>query len=216
MAPARCPDKSPNTPRRRVLYRRLRAAVQGARRRRACGTYASDLVTSTRECPVAHDAGRLPQARRDCVRSSSGHFQLVERTVSANNVVRLVPHDPPTTARWTKRDHGRNGKLAHRCFPLRRIASRPGYWLEFLVALAVVAVAQRRLGPSSSASTSTVDRALPSSAVQARWWSRPTTTTRLPLLSDWLACSAWSRHTTTVKNDASCSRGPLTVTRTWP
>jgi hypothetical protein len=133
---------------------------------------------------VARDAGRLPQARRDCVRSLSGHFQLVERTVSANNVVRLVPHDPPTTVRWTKRDHGRNGKLAHRCFPLRRIASRPGYWLEFLVALAVVAVAQRRLGPSSSASTSTVDRALPSSAVQARWWSRPTTTTRLPLLSE--------------------------------
>jgi hypothetical protein len=35
----------------------------------------------------------------------------------------------------------------------------------------------------------------------------------LPLASDWAACSAWSRHTTTVKNDASCSRGPLTVTR---
>jgi hypothetical protein len=42
---------------------------------------------------------------------------------------------------------------------------------------------------------------------------RPTTTTRLPLLSDWAACSAWSRHTITVKNDASCSRGPLTVSR---
>jgi len=39
------------------------------------------------------------------------------------------------------------------------------------------------------------------------------TTTRLPLVSDWLACSAWSRHTTTVKNDASCSRRPLTATR---
>src|SRR5215216_4710074 len=45
-------------------------------------------------------------------------------------------------------------------------------------------VVQRRLGPSSSATTSTVDRALPSSAVQLRCWSRPTTTTRLPLLSD--------------------------------
>jgi hypothetical protein len=29
------------------------------------------------------------------------------------------------------------------------------------------------------------------------------TTTRLPLLRDWLACSAWSRQTTTVKNDGS-------------
>ncbi len=71
-------------------------------------------------------------------------------------------------------------------------------WLR--VALVVVAVAHRRLGPSSSATTSTVDRALPSSAVHARCWSRPTTTTRLPLESDCAACSAWSRHTTTVKN----------------
>ena len=31
-------------------------------------------------------------------------------------------------------------------------------------------------GPSSSATTSTTDRALPSSAVQLRCWSRPTTT----------------------------------------
>src|SRR5215218_2790050 len=49
------------------------------------------------------------------------------------------------------------------------------------------AVVHRRLGPSSSAMTSTVDRALPSSAVQLRCWSRPTTTTRLPLVNDWLA-----------------------------
>ena len=37
--------------------------------------------------------------------------------------------------------------------------------------------------PSSSATTSTMDQALPSSAVQLRRWSRPTTMTRLPLLS---------------------------------
>jgi hypothetical protein len=55
----------------------------------------------------------------------------------------------------------------------------------------VGAVAQRRLGPSSSATTSTVDRALPSSAVQVRCWTRPTTTTRLPFDrdSEWAACS---------------------------
>ena len=29
----------------------------------------------------------------------------------------------------------------------------------------------------------------------------------------WAACSAWSRQTMTVKNDASCSRRPLTATR---
>jgi hypothetical protein len=58
----------------------------------------------------------------------------------------------------------------------------PGHlpaWSWPLVALVGVAVAHRRLGPSSWATTSTVERALPSSAVQLRCWSRPTTTTRL-------------------------------------
>src|SRR5215218_10133125 len=64
--------------------------------------------------------------------------------------------------------------------PASRIAGRAGYWSWLLVALAVVAVAHRRLGPSLSTTTSTVDRALPSSAVQARCWSRPTTTDRHP------------------------------------
>ena len=67
--------------------------------------------------------------------------------------------------------------------------------------------------PSSSAWTSTTERALPSSAVQLRCWSRPTTTTRLPFDKDCAACSACSRQTTTVKNDASCSLRPLTATR---
>jgi excisionase family DNA binding protein len=87
------------------------------------------------------------------------------------------------------------------------------YSLVLLEARAGVAVAHRRLGPSSSATTSTSDRALPSSAVQVRCWSRPTTTTRLPLDSEVAACSAWSRHTTTVKNDGSCSRRPDTSVR---
>jgi hypothetical protein len=61
----------------------------------------------------------------------------------------------------------------------------PGrYSLALLVARTGVAVAHRRLGPSSSATTSTVDRALPSSAVQVRCWSRPTTTTGLPYSAD--------------------------------
>jgi hypothetical protein len=34
-----------------------------------------------------------------------------------------------------------------------------------------------------------------------------------PRLSDWAACSAWSRHTITVKNDGSCSRRPETATQ---
>jgi hypothetical protein len=52
-----------------------------------------------------------------------------------------------------------------------------------LLALTGVAVAHRRLDPSSSVSTSTVDRALPSSAVQLRCWSRPMKAIRLPLLT---------------------------------
>ena len=76
--------------------------------------------------------------------------------------------------------------------PARRMAGRAGYWSWLLVALVVVAVAHRRLGPSSSATTSTVDRALPSSAVQLRCWSRPMTTTRLPFDSDVAACSGFA------------------------
>src|SRR5918993_5063561 len=74
--------------------------------------------------------------------------------------------------------------------PARRSAGRAGYWLWLLVALVVVAVAHRMLGPSSSATTSTTDRALASSTVHACCWSRPTTTTRLPLDRDSAACSA--------------------------
>jgi hypothetical protein len=52
--------------------------------------------------------------------------------------------------------------------PHRRIAGRAGYWSWLRVVLVVVAVAQRRLAPSSSASTSTVERALPSAHVWVR------------------------------------------------
>jgi hypothetical protein len=64
------------------------------------------------------------------------------------------------------------------------------YSLALLLALTGVAVAHRRLGPSSSATTSTADWALPSSAVQVRCWSR-----------------------LTVKNDASPSRRLETAIR---
>jgi hypothetical protein len=60
------------------------------------------------------------------------------------------------------------------------MAGRAGYRSQLRVALVAVVVAHRRLGPSSPATTSTVERTLPSSAVQACCWSRPTTTTRLP------------------------------------
>jgi hypothetical protein len=55
---------------------------------------------------------------------------------------------------------GRNGGAGHR-HPLE---ARTG-----------VAVVHRRLGPSSSATTSTACRTLPPSAVQVRCWTRPTT-----------------------------------------
>jgi hypothetical protein len=71
----------------------------------------------------------------------------------------------------------------------------------------------RRRRPSSSATTSATERALPSSAVQLRCWSRPTTTTRLPFDRDSAACSAWSRQTMMVRNDGSCSLRLLTATR---
>jgi hypothetical protein len=102
---------------------------------------------------------------------------------------------------------GPNQAVDRQLRPRQRVVSAD------LVVLVVVAVAHRRLGPSSLATTSTTCRALPSSAVHAHCWSRPRTTTRLPLHRDSAACSAWSRQTITVKNDGSCSRRPDTATR---
>jgi hypothetical protein len=53
--------------------------------------------------------------------------------------------------------------------PPRRIAGRAGFWLR--VVLVVVAVAHRRLGPSSSATTSTTERVLASSRRDGLGWS---------------------------------------------
>jgi hypothetical protein len=50
--------------------------------------------------------------------------------------------------------------------PAPRIAGRAGYWSWLRVVLVGVAVARRRLAPSSPATTSTVDRALPSPVVR--------------------------------------------------
>jgi hypothetical protein len=66
--------------------------------------------------------------------------------------------------------------------PLVASTDRAGYWSWLRVVLVVVAVAHRRLGPNSSATTSTTDRTLQAFAVQLCCWSRPTTMTRLPLL----------------------------------
>lgn len=52
-------------------------------------------------------------------------------------------------------------------------ADRCGYVQGLLVALVVLVVAQSRLGPSWSATTSTTERLFPSSAYQDRCASRP-------------------------------------------
>jgi len=69
----------------------------------------------------------------------------------------------------------------------------------------VVADAQRRLGPISSAATSTTVRFSPSWVSHERCSSRPVTMTRMPLLSDSAAFSAISRHTTMLKNETFSS-----------
>jgi hypothetical protein len=83
----------------------------------------------------------------------------------------------------TERDdgppHPHPAHHAERCWPRRC------YLLGLRVVLVVVAIAHLRLGPSSSATTSTTERVLPSSACQDRCASRPTTTTRLPLMMVW-------------------------------
>jgi hypothetical protein len=92
-----------------------------------------------------------------------------------------------------------------------------GWLLGVLVVLVVVAVAHLRLGPSSSATTSTTERALPSSDCQDRCASRPTTMTRLPSVSDSAAWTAWSRQTTTAQNASPAkvpAQGWATISRT--
>ena len=65
------------------------------------------------------------------------------------------------------------------------------------------AVAQRRLGPISSATISILERCSPSGVSQERCSRRPVTSTRAPLVSDSLAFSAISRQQTTSKNDTA-------------
>ena len=104
------------------------------------------------------------------------------RPCSAARRAPLAIVEKPPTRHSTDRQR-RSGTPACCCsftrVPHRRVAGRAGYRISLLVALVVVA-ADRRLGPSSSATTSTTERALPSSAVHARCWSRPTTTTGCP------------------------------------
>jgi hypothetical protein len=84
--------------------------------------------------------------------------------------------------------------------PPRRIG-RAGCWLR--VVLVVVAVAPPQARPQLLGQHVEDLAGAAILSVQLRCWSRPTTTTRLPLASDSAACSAWSRHTITVNNDAS-------------
>jgi hypothetical protein len=49
--------------------------------------------------------------------------------------------------------------------------------------------------------------------IQAQVEARTVMSGFLPLARDSAACSAWSRHTITVKNDGSCSLRPETATR---
>src|ERR671919_1466291 len=67
------------------------------------------------------------------------------------------------------------------------------------------AVAHRRLGPTSSASISTVDLVSPSVVSHERDRSRPTTTTRLPLVRDSATFSARVRQAFARKYDVSPS-----------
>src|SRR6266508_2714432 len=94
--------------------------------------------------PTPLTCGIVPATTPVCLRTAEPGLEDVEKSLPA-----------PSTA-WTRR----SGTQSMLRVPLVASTGRPGYWLELLVAL-VVAVAQRRLGPSSSARTSTVERALP-------------------------------------------------------
>src|SRR4029453_518015 len=69
-----------------------------------------------------------------------------------------------------------------------------------------LAVAHLREAPTSSASISVTERLSPSGVSQLRWRRRPVTITRSPLARESARCSAWPRHTFTLKNEVSPSR----------
>src|SRR5829696_2560672 len=69
--------------------------------------------------------------------------------------------------------------------------------------------------PTSSASISATDRFSPSGVSQLRWRSRPMTITRSPLARESARCSAWPRHTFTLKNEVSPSRHSPFCWRRW-
>src|SRR5688500_3457841 len=75
-----------------------------------------------------------------------------------------------------------------------------------LLARSGLAVAHFRLGPASSAVTSTTERLSPSGVSQARMRSWPVTITRSPLLRESPRCSASCRQAVIRKNDVSPSR----------
>jgi hypothetical protein len=93
---------------------------------------------------------------------------------------------------WTAQDTAR--PLGHQrlalgrrrgCWSLQQARQAPVTGRSYTVAalllffvLVVIAVAYRRLGPSSSATTSTVERPLQSTVVQLHRWSRPAISTR--------------------------------------
>src|SRR6266508_4335524 len=72
-------------------------------------------------------------------------------------------------------------------------------------ARSTLAVANFRLGATSSASTSVTERFSPSGVSQERVRRRPTTTARLPLVMDSATFSAICRQTLTRKNEVSPS-----------
>jgi hypothetical protein len=84
-----------------------------------------------------------------------------------------------TPGRRSRRDQDR-GSTGSDQFSARGIDGRAGYRSWLLVVLVVIALAQRRLGPSSRPRPRPPS-GLPSSAVQLRCWSRPTTPPGCPL-----------------------------------
>jgi hypothetical protein len=96
-------------------------------------------------CRVVAGRGRPPEAA-----ARRAGLEGVEKSLPAPSIARTRRSGTPALL------------LLRICVPYCCIAGRAGYWPWLRVVLVIVAVAHRRLGPSSSASTSTRERALPS------------------------------------------------------
>src|SRR5215217_2717212 len=165
------------------------------------------VILSASRARSVGDARELPLATTE-----TGPIQI---TAGSRSPLGRCPQ--PSWAGGTEQETGQNGGWSLKSPPRSACRSRPSVrslWPRSL-ARSTLAVANFRLAPTSSASISATDRFSPSGVSQLRWRSRPVTITRSPFESESARCSAWPRHTFTLKKEVSPSRHSPSCWMRW-